>query len=126
MVKKIVDPKKIVLVDDDPDIREIMTMILESEGYLVVGLDNGLDALDTIRKVRPDIVLLDVMLGDVDGRDICKALKQQPATQTIPVIIVSASHGWHTAHEKNCGADNYLAKPFDITDLVSRVKLYAA
>ncbi|SDE63905.1 two-component system, OmpR family, alkaline phosphatase synthesis response regulator PhoP [Mucilaginibacter pineti] len=125
-MKKIADPKKIVLVDDDSDIRDIMTFILESEGYTVIGLDKGLRALETITEVRPDLVLLDAMLGDMDGRDICKSLKQQAVTRAIPVVIVSASHGWHTAHEKKCGADNYLPKPFDIADLVSQVKQYAA
>lgn len=126
VVENLADTKKIVLVDDDPDIRDIMTFILESEGYTVIGLDKGLGALATITEVHPDMVLLDVMLGDMDGRDICKTLKQQPETQAIPVVIVSASHGWHTAHEKNCGADNYLPKPFDITDLIGQVRRYAA
>lgn len=65
-------------------------------------------------------------LGDADGRDICKTLKQQPATASVPVIIVSATHGWHTSHEKRCGADHYLLKPFDVDELLSQVKRYAA
>jgi len=119
-------PKKIMIIEDDPDIREIMTVILEEEGYAVIGLANGSTAFETIEKMRPATVLLDVQLGDMDGRDICKALKEDPATKDIPVIIVSATHGLHTAHEKRCGADDYLNKPFDLTDLIGRVKRYAA
>lgn len=68
------DPKKILVVDDD--IREIITTILEAEGYLVVGLDNGTAVHATLLEFGPEVVLLDVMLGDADGRDICKSLKQ--------------------------------------------------
>lgn len=118
--------KKILVVDDDHDIRDVMMMILELEGYAVTGLDNGHAVLETIQQTRPDIVLLDVQLGDMDGRDICKKLKSQPATKDIPIIIVSATHGWHTMHEKQCDADEYIAKPFDITELVDHVKRYAA
>lgn len=118
--------KKILVVDDDPDIREIMMYILESEGYAVAGLDKGQAVLQTVHEMRPDMVLLDVQLGDMDGRDICRELKHQPATQTIPVIIVSASHGWQALREKDCQADDFLAKPFDVTELVDYVRRFAA
>jgi DNA-binding response OmpR family regulator len=118
--------KKVLVVDDDRDIRELMHLILEMEGYAVTELDNGHDVLDAIQILRPDVVLLDVMLGDVDGRDICKLLKNDPGMQDIPIIIVSASHGQHTMHEKQCGANDYLAKPFDMNDLISHVRHFAA
>lgn len=117
--------KKVLVVDDDKDIRELMHLILEMEGYAVTELDNGHDLLDAIRISHPDVVLLDVMLGDMDGRDICKLLKNDPGMQDIPIIIVSASHGQHTMHEKQCGADDYLAKPFDMNDLISHVRHFA-
>jgi DNA-binding response OmpR family regulator len=119
-------PKKILVVDDDQDIREIIMMVLESEGFEVSGLDNGKAVIDTVQRFWPDLVLLDVQLGDRDGRDICRDLKGQSATRAIPVIIISASHGWHALREKQCEADDFLAKPFDITELVDQVKRYAA
>lgn len=118
--------KKILVVDDDEDIREIIMLILEGEGYAVSGLDNGQSVLNTVHELKPDVLLLDVQLGDSDGRDICKALKSQAETEDLPVIIISATHGWHTAHEKNCRANDYVNKPFDIDDLVSHVKRFAA
>jgi DNA-binding response OmpR family regulator len=118
--------KKVLVVDDDKDIRELMHLILEMEGYAVTELDNGHDVLDAIQVSRPDVVLLDVMLGDTDGRDICKLLKNDPEMKDIPIIIVSASHGLHTMHEKQCGANDYLAKPFDMNDLISHVRYFAA
>lgn len=118
--------KKVLVVDDDKDIRELMHLILEMEGYAVTELDNGHDVLDAIQVWRPDVVLLDVMLGDTDGRDICKLLKSDPGMKDIPIIIVSASHGQHTMHEKQCGANDYLAKPFDMNDLIDHVRHFAA
>lgn len=118
--------KKVLVVDDDVDIREIIKLILDMEGFQVSELDNGSQVEETVQRWRPDVVLLDVLLGDMDGRDICKRLKSAPETQAIPVIIVSGTHGSHTRYEKNCMADDYLGKPFDIADLVDRVRRYVA
>lgn len=118
--------KKILVVDDDQDIREIIMMILEGEGYGVSGLNRGEGVVETVSETHPDIILLDVQLGDMDGRDICKALKDQPQTRDIPIIMISATHGWQGLREKQCRADDFLAKPFDIAELVAHVGRYAA
>jgi DNA-binding response OmpR family regulator len=119
-------PKKILVVDDDPYIREIIIIILELEGYNVSGLDNGAQVVNVVQQIRPDIVLLDVQLGDSDGRDICRELKEHSDTRAVPIIIISANHGWHTVLEKECNADGFLAKPFEIKELVDHVKRLAA
>lgn len=118
--------KRILVVDDDEDIREIITYVLESEGYQVFGLDNGRSVVNTVHQLKPDIVLLDVQLGDRDGRNICRELKEEQATQAIPVIIISANHGWPSLREKKCNADDFLAKPFDLSELVDHVRRLAA
>lgn len=118
--------KKILLIEDDFDIREIMKMILDEEGYDVSELDNGHGVDQELIRSTPDVILLDVMLGDMDGRDICHHLKSEADTATIPIIIVSATHGRYTSEEKGCQADDYLSKPFNIVDLVRKVKLYTA
>lgn len=117
----LVVPKSVLVVEDDQDIREVIVAILEAEGYEVSSLGSGKEVIATVQRTLPDILLLDVMLGDMDGRDICKALKSAPATRQMPVMIVSATHGWGTRHEKQCMADDYLAKPFDLTDFLARV-----
>lgn len=118
--------RKILVVDDDKDIREIITLILEMEGYQVTGLDNGRQVMDSLRSNAPDAILLDVMLGDSDGLEICEEIKHDPQTQAIPVMIVSATHGYRNPGQPDCEADDYLAKPFDVKDLLSKVKRLAA
>ena len=120
------DSKKILVVDDDPYIREIIMIILELEGYNVAGLDNGKAVINAVQQIRPDIVFLDVQLGDSDGRDICRELKEHSATRSIPIVIISANQGWHTFLDKECNADGFLAKPFEIKELVDYVKKLAA
>ncbi len=118
--------RKALVVEDDAGIREIIMMVLEMEGYAVTGLDNGHQVIATAQQEMPDIVLLDVLLGDTDGRDICRALKNLPATESIPVLIVSATHGFSDPATSSCGANDYLGKPFDVSELVARVKRLAA
>jgi DNA-binding response OmpR family regulator len=125
-MNSLVAAKKILVVDDDKDIREIIMYILESEGFNVSGLDNGSAVLHTVHELRPDMVLLDVQLGDMDGRDICRELKHQPTTQEIPIIMISASHGWDSLSEKECEPDDFLPKPFDVHQLLNHVKRFAA
>jgi DNA-binding response OmpR family regulator len=122
----IAEGKKILVVDDDEDIREIIMYVLETEGYQVSGLNNGANVLDTVEQIRPDILLLDVQLGDRDGREICRELKETSTTQNIPIIMISAKYSWEGIREKECNADDFLAKPFDITDLLAHVRRYAA
>lgn len=109
--------KKILIIDDAP-IREV-NFILSNEGYEVFELDSGRSVLETVREVQPDVILLDIMLGDTDGRDICKRLKADTITSGIPIIMISVSHGVHTVHE-TCNADDYKAKPVNIEILLSK------
>lgn len=120
------EPIKILLAEDDQDIREIMTMVLSMEGYIVTGLDNGHEVLGTAQVQHPDVILLDVLLGDTDGREICRALKADANTRAIPVMIVSATHGYSDPGAAACGANDYLGKPFDIHELIARIKRLAA
>lgn len=118
------DLKKVLIVDDDTGIREVIKIILDDEGYEVNELDNGHQVDSAIASWTPDVILLDVMLGDMDGRDICRHLKSEKNTATIPIIIISATHSRYTLPEKSCSANGYLEKPFDIDDLIRKVRLY--
>ncbi|QQL49951.1 response regulator transcription factor [Mucilaginibacter ginkgonis] len=118
--------KIVLIVDDDPDIRDVMSMILDMEGFVVHTVSNGTDVPNSVATYFPDLILLDVMLGDADGRDICKKLKGDPLTEHVPIIIISATHGRETMNEKNCGADDYIGKPFDVQVLLDYVNKYVS
>jgi CheY-like chemotaxis protein len=115
-------PKRILLADDDPGILDAVGLLLELEGYEVTSIPNGATLL-TMDNDLPDLVLLDIWMSGVDGRDICRQLKQQPRTEKIPVVLFSASRDIeHSAI--SAGADGFLAKPFEISDLLSKIKEY--
>src|SRR5947199_10587262 len=115
--------KKILVVDDEPDILEFLQVILEEEGYLVATTDKG----EYVEKLHdgglPDLILLDVLLSGKDARDIVKQLKHQDETNHIPVIMFSA-HPSAEETPRACGADDFLAKPFEIDVLLIRIANY--
>ena len=108
-------------MDDDHDIVDIIKIILEDEGYEVNTLTNGRDVLKSIENDRPDLILLDVMLGGIDGRDICKAIKSDVLLSSIPIVMISASHNLHNLLTEKGSPNDFLAKPFDIDNLIKKV-----
>lgn len=116
---------KILVADDDPAILDALKMMLELHNYNVETISDGL-VLQRIRGKRPRLVLLDILMSGVDGRDICKQMKQQKETKDIPVILISATQNIRQS-TKDAGANDFLPKPFDVEDLLSKVaKHYAA
>jgi DNA-binding response OmpR family regulator len=119
------DPlNKILIVDDNRDIVEVTTIILDLEDYEVDGIFNGTDVPDKISSFQPELILLDVMLGDRDGREICHEIKSNPKTAHIGVIMISASHDLGKMDEKYCKPDGMISKPFDIQFLIETVNNY--
>jgi DNA-binding response OmpR family regulator len=113
---------RILAVDDDTDILEVLQFILEDSGYEVDTLSDGNYLLDTIRKKAPDLILLDIMLGTMDGRELCKEVKKQAATHDIPVILISASHNISNSMNQEGAPNDFIAKPFDINNLLNKIK----
>ena len=113
--------QRILVVDDDRDILEVIKYILEDSGYEVDTLSDGHNLLDKIREKTPDLLLLDIMLGNMDGRELCKTVKMSAATHNIPIIMVSASHEI-TSFNTTDGPNGFIAKPFDIDDLLTTVQ----
>lgn len=120
--------KKILAVDDDNDIVDVIKIILEDEGYEVSTLTTGKNILNVISSIRPDLILLDVMLGGMDGREICKSIKEHIIFKKIPIVMISASHNLHGLLKLPGSPNDFLEKPFDIDHLLSKVRcqLYAA
>lgn len=112
---------RILAVDDDSDILEVLQYILEDSGYEVVTLTDGRYLFDKIKENQPDLILLDIMLGNLDGRDLCRSVKSRKDTHDIPVILVSASHDVSGSMNQTGAPDDFIAKPFDIDDLLGSI-----
>ena len=113
--------KKILAVDDDVDILEMLKILLNMFGYDVQATLRGQEVFDRITQVRPDLILMDVTLSGIDGRDISRKLKENKDTSNIPIILISALPG-SKIEMMDCGADDFLNKPFDITSLQNKIK----
>ena len=116
--------RKIALIEDDADLYALVKYNLEKDGFTVVGAQSGRGVIDLCRRERPDLILLDIMLPDSDGLDICKGIRQHPELAHIPVIFLTAR-----ASETDrivgleLGANDYIVKPFFIRELIARVKI---
>ncbi|GFO68452.1 response regulator [Geomonas limicola] len=104
---------KILVVEDEESLLKLESILFTSKGYTVTGVRDGKSALEAIEKDRPDVVVLDVMLPDSDGFEICRAIKENPATRSLPVIMLTAKKSSVDLERgKVAGADAYITKPF--------------
>lgn len=118
--------KKILVVDDNEEILEVIELILRLEGYQVSGLMDASYFNQRISEFKPDLILLDVMLGALDGRDLCNLVKADQLTLHIPVIMISASHNLSEIQGIICHPNDFIAKPFDISNLINKVSAQLA
>ena len=113
----------IYIVEDDASIRELEQYALQTNGYEAMGCEDGASFWAALHNARPDLVILDVMLPDEDGYQILAKLREDPATQTLPVIMVTAKTSEiDVVKGLDHGADDYLCKPFGIREFISRVR----
>jgi two-component system alkaline phosphatase synthesis response regulator PhoP len=114
---------KILVVEDEKHIVELVSYALQKEGYEVLATRDGDRALEMVRTKQPDLVILDIMLPGTDGLTVCRLMRQDDQTQDIPVIILSArSQELDRVLGLELGADDYITKPFSVRELVARVK----
>jgi len=114
---------KVLVVDDEPDAVELVSFNLKAAGYEVVTADDGNEAIKRARQHSPDLVLLDVMLPEVDGLEVCKLLRRDPVTSGVPIIMLTARAAEiDRVLGLELGADDYMTKPFSPRELVLRVK----
>lgn len=113
----------ILSVDDERDVTELVAFHLTRAGCTVITAASGRQALELIHTRRPDLVILDLMLPDIDGFGVCEILRRQPETAALPIIILTA---WATSDARHLGLElgalDYLTKPFSPKNLVDRVK----
>src|SRR5512140_326044 len=116
-------PKNLLVADDSLTIRKVIGMIFATEDFQVTAVDNGLDAIARCRELRPDVVLADVMMPGKSGYEVCEALKSDPNTQHIPVLLLA---GTFEAFDENraraARADDHITKPFESQVLLDKVK----
>ena len=112
---------KILIVDDDPAILDAMEVALNLEGYEVESTTKGEETFSKIDSFSPDLVLIDVYLAGMDGRDICQKIKAKEKTSKLPVVIFSADKSMKQVF-KECKADDFIGKPFKMDEMYEKIK----
>ena len=113
----------IYYAEDDQSIRELVVYTLKSTGFSACGVENGEALFAAIQKEKPELILLDIMLPGEDGLSILKKLRENPETKSVPVIMVTAKGSeYDKVKGLDCGADDYITKPFGMMETVSRIK----
>lgn len=116
---------KILIVDDDPDAREILVTRLEAYGYKVETAENGWVCLEKVKKFKPDLILLDIMMPQVDGYTTCKILREDEKTSKIPIIFLTAKELIGEIEKAfTVGADDYVIKPISWERLLPKIKKF--
>jgi class 3 adenylate cyclase/CheY-like chemotaxis protein len=113
---------RILVVDDTPQNVRLLEAILVPRGYAVVGASSGQQALDRVAEQLPDIVLLDIMMPGMDGHEVCRRLRADPSTALLPVVMVTASGDQNKVKALESGADDFIPKPVNQTELLARVR----
>ncbi len=116
------DSPLILVIEDEPSLTTLLRYNLESHRFRVASIENGGDAMSTIASTKPDLVLLDWMLPGVSGIEICRKIRRDPETHNLPVILLTA-RGEESDRVRglDCGADDYVVKPFVISELIARI-----
>ena len=114
--------KKILVVDDDPAILDMLDEVLNYYGYEVNTLSKAEKVFDRIGEYHPDLILMDIMLAGMDGRTICKAIKAFNLTRDIPIILISATENGAACMEKEGSPNDFVQKPFDVIHLIQRIE----
>lgn len=108
----------VLVVDDEPEIRELLLTVLEDEGYAVVGAESGHVALDLLARLRPDLALIDIMLPGIDGRETARRIRTLPGLGGLPVVLMSAAF---TRHQTGGDDELFIPKPFDLDNLLDTI-----
>jgi len=115
--------RKILVVDDDPQVYRIVSRLLDADCYEVFTASQGKEALEKIPDLKPDMLLLDLMMPEMSGVEVCEKIKKNPSTKDIVVFILSAKDG--QVDRRRCfevGADDYISKPFHIASLARKIE----
>ena len=117
------EQKKILIADDNENIREALTYLLEDEGYQLWLAKDGAETIEKVKEFRPDILFLDIMMPEINGYDVCQVIKSDPVLKSTYVIMLTAK-GQVAEQEqgKEVGADEYIVKPFSPMEILTKIK----
>lgn len=116
-------PKKILVVDDEKDIVDLITYNLEKEGFATIKAYDGENALELVKAKKPDLIVLDLMLPGIRGLEVCTLIRKKPETETIPIIMLTAKGDQvDKILGLEIGADDYITKPFNVRELIARIR----
>ena len=116
-------PSRVLIVEDEPDIRELVVHHLKREGYKVSAASSGEEALRQVQAAPPDLVILDLMMPAMDGLEVCRRLRQDPSTVSLPIVMLTAKGDEvDRVLGLEIGADDYIVKPFSPKELLARVR----
>lgn len=122
MLKKSKPYKNILIIEDNHAILDVITLILQSEAYKVTGLNKSADMMKNIDAFKPDLMILDIMLPDADGRELLSQIRTNQKTANIPVLMISAKYTAENIKHGEYKPNGFLAKPFDIDDLLDKIE----
>ena len=115
-------PPRILVVDDTPENIRLLDAVLSPRGYTVDAVSSGAQAVEKLaEEPLPDLVLLDIVMPEVDGYEVCRRIRAAPATALLPVVMITASSGEEKVKALEAGADDFVMKPFDQAELLARV-----
>lgn len=116
--------KKILIIDDEPDLLKLVVARVEKAGYVVIQGSDGKNGLDMMYSEKPDLILLDLVMPGVDGYEVCRRKRNDSAIKNIPVILFTANLASKSIDEKarELGAEDYIVKPFDSKELIEKIK----
>ena len=114
--------KNILVIEDNHAILDVITLILQSEAYKVAGLNRSADMMSHIDAFKPDLMILDIMLPDGDGRELLTQIRTNEKTSAIPVLMISAKYTAQTIQHGTFKPNGFLAKPFDIDELLDKIE----
>lgn len=117
--------KTILIVDDEPDVLEVVEMLLLSEKYRVLKAKNGIEAIDVVSKETPDLVILDIMMPEMDGVEVCRKMREMDNMREKPIVMFSAKLSAIDKKESfDAGADGFITKPFNARGFIAGIKTY--
>jgi len=114
--------KKVLIVDDDPDLLAMLCLALKGAGYVTRTSTSGREGLEQAQRSPPDLIVLDLVLPDLNGLSVCEALRRHPATASIPIVMLTAMPGeFPRLAGVEAGVDAYILKPFEVEELITRL-----